>query len=50
MKKMSKKCSTDQRFIQKRNTSYKIGTLVVKKIYHMGILSLGTGLTFGNLE
>ena len=27
MKKMSKKCSTDQRFIRKRNTTYKIGTL-----------------------
>ena len=26
MKKMSKKCSTDQRFIRKRNTTYKIGT------------------------
>ena len=25
---MSKKCSTDQRFIRKRNTTYKIGTLV----------------------
>ena len=29
MKKMSKKCSTDQRFIRKRNTSYKIHTLIV---------------------
>jgi hypothetical protein len=28
MKKMSKKCSTDQRFIRKRNTTYKIETLV----------------------
>ena len=27
MKKMMKKCSTDQRFIRKRNTSSKIGTL-----------------------
>ena len=27
MAKMSKKCSTDQRFIRKRNTSYKIETL-----------------------
>ena len=27
MKKMLKKCSTDQRFIRKRNTSSKIGTL-----------------------
>ena len=27
MKKMVKKCSTDQRFIRKRNTTYKIGTL-----------------------
>ena len=27
MKKMWKKCSTDQRFIRKRNTTYKIGTL-----------------------
>ena len=27
--KMWKKCLTDQRLIQKRNTSYKIGTLVV---------------------
>ena len=26
MKKMPKKCSTDQRFIWKRNTTYKIGT------------------------
>ena len=29
MKKMSKKCSTDQRFIRKRNTTYKIGTLTL---------------------
>ena len=28
MTKMVKKCSTDQRFIRKRNTTYKIGTLV----------------------
>ena len=28
MTKMVKKCSTDQRFIQKRNTTYKIGTLI----------------------
>ena len=28
MNKMSKKSSTDQRFIPKRNTTYKIGTLV----------------------
>ena len=28
MKKMLKKCSTDQRFIRKRKTTYKIGTLV----------------------
>ena len=28
--KMLKKCSTDQRFIQKRNANYKIGTLGVK--------------------
>ena len=27
MTKMAKKCSTDQRFIQKRNTTYKIHTL-----------------------
>ena len=27
MKKMFKKCSTDQRFIRKRNTAYEIGTL-----------------------
>ena len=27
MTKMFKKCSTDQRFIQKRNTTYKIHTL-----------------------
>ena len=27
MKKMSRKCSTDQRCIRKRNTTYKIGTL-----------------------
>ena len=27
MKEMSKKCSTDQRLIWKRNTTYKIGTL-----------------------
>ena len=25
--KMSKKCSTDQKFIRKRNTTYKIGNL-----------------------
>ena len=29
MKKMSKKCSTDQGFIRKRNIAYKIGTLVI---------------------
>ena len=29
MKKMSKKCSTDQSFIRKQNTTYKIGTLPV---------------------
>ena len=28
MKKMSEKCSTDQSFIRKRKTTYKIGTLV----------------------
>ena len=28
MKKMSKKCSTDKSFIRKRNTTYKIGTLI----------------------
>ena len=28
MKKMSKKCSTDQRFIRKRNATYKTGTLI----------------------
>ena len=28
MTKMIKKCSTDQRFIRKRNTTYEIGTLV----------------------
>ena len=27
--KMSKKCSTDQRFIRKRNISYEIHTLVI---------------------
>ena len=27
MTKMFKKCSTDKKFIRKRNTSYKIGTL-----------------------
>ena len=26
---MFKKCSTDQRFIRKRNTTYEIGTLVI---------------------
>ena len=31
MKKMSKKCSTDQRFIRKKNTTYKIHTLVVRR-------------------
>ena len=30
--KCSKKCSTDQRLIWKRNTTYEIGTLVEKKI------------------
>ena len=30
MTKMFKKCSTDQRFIRKRNTTYKIHTLVRK--------------------
>ena len=29
--KVLKKCSTDQRFIRKRNTAYKIGTLVIKE-------------------
>ena len=33
MKRMSKKCSTDQRFIRKRNTTYKIGTLVAFWVY-----------------
>ena len=28
MKKMLKKCSTDQSFIWKRNTTYKIGILI----------------------
>ena len=28
MTKMFKKCSTDQRFIRKRNATYKIGTLI----------------------
>ena len=28
MKKMLKKCSTDQSFIRKRNTTFKIGTLI----------------------
>jgi hypothetical protein len=28
MKKMFKKCSTDQRFIRKGNITYEIGTLV----------------------
>ena len=32
MTKMAKKCSTDQRFIRKRNTTYKIHTLVDLKI------------------
>ena len=32
MTKMTKKCSTDQRFIRKRNTTYKIHTLVVNNI------------------
>ena len=34
MKKMLKKCSTDQSLIRKRNTTYKIGTLklIMKKI------------------
>ena len=36
MTKMVKKCSTDQRFIRKRNTIYKIGTL------ENGQLQLGT--------
>ena len=31
--KMSKKCSTYQRFIRKRNTTNKIGTLIEKKIF-----------------
>ena len=31
MKKMFKKCSTDQSFIRKRNTTYKIGTLMAKQ-------------------
>ena len=31
MTKMLKKCSTDQRFIRKRDTTYKIGTLVQEK-------------------
>ena len=30
MKKMLKKCSTDQRFIRKRNTTYKIETLMLR--------------------
>ena len=35
MKKMLKKCSTDQRFIRKGNTTYKIGTLVYQLFYHI---------------
>ena len=33
MTKMFRKCSTDQRFIRKRNTTYKIHTLVTKYVY-----------------
>ena len=36
MKKMSKKCSTDQSFIWKRNTTYKIGTLVFSQFLRVG--------------
>ena len=41
---MFKKCSVDQRFIRKRNTTYKIGTLVgftlsgqILMLFHKGI-------------
>ena len=33
MTEMTKKCSTDQRFIQKRNTTYKIHTLLHWRFY-----------------
>ena len=34
MTKIIKKCSTDQRFIRKPNTTYKIGTLAVHLFHH----------------
>ena len=37
MAKMVKKCTTDQRFIRKRNTTYKIHTLIWKKSYMFNI-------------
>ena len=52
--KMVKKCSTDQRFIRKRNTTYKVGTLlnwlfILSGYYNMEISFksfLGIGVCF----
>ena len=53
--KMLKKCSTDQRFIQKRNTTYEIGTVALF-FFKYGIFSnislffcaaMATGVRFG---
>ena len=34
---MAKKCSTDQRFIRKRNTTYKIHTLALNHTFGVGV-------------
>ena len=46
MTKMVKKCLTDQRFIRKRNTTYKIGTLNSPKCFKepcIKVANLGSG-------
>ena len=42
MAKMAKKCSTDQRFIWKRNTTYKKHTLVRVFLYYNAVCFLAT--------
>ena len=46
MTKMFKKCSTHQRFIRKRNTTYKIHTLILSKLF----IKLIVILIFANLK
>ena len=48
MKKMVKKCSTDQRFIRKRNTTYRIHTLVCK--LQCSICSQATRISYAQVH